>query len=120
MNQGGRFAPHASSARIEMGACGGRNDGDLVGGVQRSFRTHSPAERLRRSLRARHHTCGIVRPDPFRAVERSHVRLAAPEEPLCPQDMVFVEGDHCSLVEQKCLEFPKDQDGKSIESVSSI
>ena len=31
--------------------------------------------------------------------------------------MVFIEGDHCSLVEQKCLEFAKDQEGKEVDSL---
>lgn len=36
---------------------------------------------------------------------------------MCPEDMAFVEGDHCSLVEQKCRDFALDKDGKPIEAV---
>ncbi len=31
--------------------------------------------------------------------------------------MVFIEGDHCSLVSQKCLEYALDKEGKKIASV---
>ncbi|MFW5738940.1 MAG: formylglycine-generating enzyme family protein [Myxococcota bacterium] len=35
----------------------------------------------------------------------------------CPDGMVFIEGDHCSLVEQKCLEYALDKEGKEVDSV---
>jgi sulfatase modifying factor 1 len=40
-----------------------------------------------------------------------------PGEPLCPDGMALVEGDHCSLAEQKCLDHALDKDGKPIEAV---
>lgn len=41
----------------------------------------------------------------------------AAAETLCPEDMALVQGEHCSLVEQKCLEHALDKEGKAIEAV---